>query len=288
MSKRHTAPNDAVVSRRLPAGRQAALAAYLSEVGEVTVAELSERFQVSADTVRRDLDRLDADGVLVRTHGGAMVSTGRRARRDTAFDVRLRMGREVKEAIGRAAADLVADESAVVIGSGTTALAVARNIKAHDLIVVTNNLLVPGALPQGLARDVYILGGAVRVGAQATVGPVVFGSGTRAERGIRCDLAIIGVGGIAPGVGITTSHVGEAEMMAEMMHVSRRVAVLADSTKFGEVLFTQVVPLEQIDVLVTDKEPPQDLAEALAAAGVEVVLPQESADTSIRSPQISA
>ncbi|MFP3713843.1 DeoR/GlpR family DNA-binding transcription regulator [Puerhibacterium sp. TATVAM-FAB25] len=277
MTPHRRAIHEPVSSRRLPAGRQADLAAYVMKVGEVTVADLAERFGVSMDTIRRDLDRLDADGVLVRTHGGAMGAGGR-ARPDTAFDERMRMQADVKEAMGRAAAGLVADESAIVVGSGTTTLAVARNLeRRRDLIVVTNNLLLPGALPPGVARDVYLLGGGVRTAAQATVGPVVFGAGTGAERSIRCDLAIVGVGGVDAEVGVSTSHVGEAQMMAEMMRISRRVAVLADSSKFGEVLFSQIAPLGDIDYLVTDREPSGQLADALGAAGVQVVLPQAGA-----------
>jgi len=260
--------------RRLPAGRQAEVAAYVSSVGEVTVADLAERFGVSMDTVRRDLDRLHADGVLVRTHGGAMGAANH-ARPDRAFAERMMLQADTKEAMGRAAARLVTDHSAVVIGSGTTALAVARNLDQHrDLIVVTNNLLLPGALPRDAVRDVYMLGGGVRISAQATVGPVVFGAATRSERSIRCDLAVVGVGGVDAELGVSTSHVGEAQMMAEMMHISRRVAVLADSTKFDQVLFSQIAPLDAIDYLVTDEEPPAGLAAALADAGVEVVLPQ--------------
>lgn len=272
MPHEHTDPPSAP-GRRLPAGRQAELAHYVSSVGEVTVADLSERFGVSMDTIRRDLDRLHADGVLVRTHGGAMGAGGQ-ARPDRDLGERLVMQSETKEAIGRAAARLVTDHSAVVIGSGTTALAVARSLGQHrGLIVVTNNLLLPGALPKEAVRDVYMLGGAVRVEAQATVGPVVFGGGTASERSIRCDLAIVGVGGVDPTMGVSTSHVGEAQMMAEMMRISRRVAVLADATKFDQVLFSQIADLSLVDYLVTDAPPPGALAEALAAADVEVVLP---------------
>ncbi|MBD7919610.1 DeoR/GlpR transcriptional regulator [Cellulomonas sp. Sa3CUA2] len=259
--------------RRLPAGRQAELAQHVASAGEVTVAELSERFGVSMDTVRRDLDRLHADGVLVRTHGGAMVATGQ-ARPDRALGERMVMQSETKEAIGAAAARLVTDHSAVVVGSGTTTLAAARHLQQHrGLIVVTNNLLLPGVLPREAVRDVYLLGGAVRIAAQATVGPVVFGGGGAGERTIRCDLALVGVGGVDAEMGVSTSHVGEAETMAEMMRISRRVAVLADATKFDQVLFSQIADLSVIDYLVTDTAPRGALARALEAAEVEVVLP---------------
>ena len=264
-------------ARRLRAGRLAELAAYVGEVGEVTVADLADRFGVSMDTIRRDLDRLHADGVLVRTHGGAMGAGGQ-ARPDRAFAERTRLQAETKEAMGRAAARLVTDHSAVVVGSGTTTLAIARHLDQHrGLIVVTNNLLLPGSLPAEAIRDVYLLGGAVRIEAQATVGAVVFGAGTGAERSIRCDLALIGVGAVDAELGVSTSHVGEAQMMAEMMRISRRVAVLADSTKFDHVLFSQVAELSAIDYLVTDERPAGALARALDEAGVEVVLPQNLA-----------
>jgi DeoR family fructose operon transcriptional repressor len=276
MSMQQAFPVEPDISRRLPAGRQAALVAYLHDVGAATVAELSERFGVSADTIRRDLDRLHADGLLLRTHGGALVKGGvPGGERD--FDLRLRIDLDAKETIGKLATSLVADETAVVIGSGTTTLAFARQLGARrNLIVMTNNILIPGELPPECIRDLYLLGGAIRVGQQATVGPVIFGAGTGVERSIRCDLAVIGVGGVDATMGLSTSHLGEAQMMAEMMRISRRVAVLADSTKFGVAMFSQIVPLSGIDYLVTDQAPPADLSDALDRAGVRILVPDRT------------
>ena len=93
-------------ARRLPAGRKADLAAYVAEQGQVTVANLAERFDVSPDTIRRDLDALDADGVLIRTHGGA-ISPQAVPRPDTGVDVRLRLQTAAKDQIGALAAGLV-------------------------------------------------------------------------------------------------------------------------------------------------------------------------------------
>ena len=93
-------------ARHLPAGRKAVLAAFVQEAGEVTVAELAERLDVSTDTIRRDLDRLDRDGILIRTHGGA-VSLQSLPQADTGIDVRLRLQASAKETIGALAATLV-------------------------------------------------------------------------------------------------------------------------------------------------------------------------------------
>jgi DeoR family transcriptional regulator, fructose operon transcriptional repressor len=264
-------------ARRLPAGRKAELAAYVAEVGQVTVARLAKRFDVSADTIRRDLDQLDIDGVLVRTHGGA-VSLSAFPRPDSGLDVRARVQASAKERIGALAAGLVPDGSSLLINAGTTTLALVRHLVDHrDLTIATNSLGIPAELSPKVFRDLYVFGGAVRISAQATVGPVAFPvmPGGR-EVDIRCDIALICVGAVAHESGYSTSNLGEAAMMSQMMSRAAQVAVLADSTKFGRRLFAQVAELGQADWFVTDEQPPDDLAEALRSAGVEVVTPKDA------------
>ena len=259
--------------RRLPAGRKAQLAAYVAEAGQVTVGDLAERFGVSIDTVRRDLDQLSADGVLVRTYGGA-VSLSTISRTDRAVDQRLTLQEEEKEQIATLAAALVQDGSTIMINGGTTTLALARSLRQHrDLTVATNNLLVPGALPPTAIRDIYVFGGAVRALTLATIGPVSFRANGGAELDISCDLALIGVGAIAVDAGYTTSNLAEAAMMQEMISRAARVAILADSSKFGRRLFAQVSELSSADYLITDTMPPPDLRDALAANSVELITP---------------
>jgi len=259
---------------RLPAGRKAQLAAYVADTGQVTVGELAERFGVSIDTVRRDLDQLAAEGSLVRTYGGAVsLSTVSRAT-DRAVDQRLTVQEREKEKIAALAAALVQDGSTIMINGGTTTLALARGLGQHrDLTVATNNLLVPGALPPTAVRDIYVFGGAVRALTLATVGPVSFRANTGAELDISCDLALIGVGAVAADAGYTTSNLAEAAMMQEMISRAARVAILADSSKFGRRLFAQVSELGAADYLITDTPPPPDLRDALSSSGVELLLP---------------
>jgi DeoR family fructose operon transcriptional repressor len=263
--------------RHLPAGRKAQLAAYVAEAGQVTVGELAERFGVSIDTVRRDLDQLAADGILVRTYGGA-VSLTTVFRTDRAVDQRLTVQEQEKEKIAALAAALVQDGSTIMINGGTTTLALARSLGQHrDLTVATNNLLVPGALPPTAIRDIYMFGGAVRALTLATIGPVSFRANTGAELDISCDLALIGVGAVAGDAGYTTSNLAEAVMMQEMISRAARVAILADSSKFGRRLFAQVSELGAADYLITDTAPPPDLRDALKASGVEVLTPTAKA-----------
>jgi DeoR family fructose operon transcriptional repressor len=253
----------------------------VSEVGEVTVAKLAERFEVSLDTIRRDLDQLDADGVLIRTHGGA-ISPSALPSPDTGLEVRRRVQTAAKDRIGALAAGLVEDGSAILVNAGTTTLAVARHLRDHrDLTVATNSLLIPSEISPTAFRDLYLFGGAVRVSAQATVGPVVFSNSLNGnEVDIQCDLALIAVGAVAPVVGYSTSNLGEAAMMREMMDRASRVAVLADSSKFGRRLFAQVAELGRADYLVTNTMPPPDLAEALAHGDVEILTGEGSVPVS--------
>jgi DeoR family glycerol-3-phosphate regulon repressor/DeoR family fructose operon transcriptional repressor len=162
-----------------------------------------------------------------------------------------------------------------MINGGTTTLALARNLRHHrDLTVATNNLLVPAALPPSAVRDIYVFGGAVRSLTLATVGPVSFRVPGGSELDISCDLALVGVGAVSAAAGYTTSNLAEAAMMREMISRATRVAILADSSKFGRRLFAQVSDLGAANYLVTDSTPPPDLRDALAEHKVELITPE--------------
>lgn len=260
--------------RHLPAGRRADLADYVSASGQVTVAMLAERYGVSIDTIRRDLDQLDAEGVLVRTHGGA-VSATTTPRTDRGLDVRLHMQAEEKERIAEVAASLIPDGAVIMLNAGTTTLAVARHLRNHrELTIATNNLRIPAEISPKVFRDLYVFGGSVRSITQATTGPISLKvSAGGGEIDLQCDLALIAVGAVSPVGGYSTSNLGDAAMMAEMMSRASRVAVLADSSKFGRRLFAQVADLGRADYFITDAAPPAELEEALRQNDVEILTP---------------
>lgn len=259
--------------RRLPAGRKAELADFVAQVGQVTVGRLAEHFDVSADTIRRDLDQLHADGVLVRTHGGA-VSLASAPRPGAGVEVRAHVQAQAKDAMGALAASLVPDGASVLVNAGTTTLAVVRHFTDHrDLTIATNSLAIPAALPSNSFRDLYVLGGIVRQSDQATVGPVSFPMPTAAGAvDVRCDIGLIAVGAVSHDRGYTTSNTVEAAMMGEMMSQADTVVVLADSLKFERRLFAKVAELGRASQLVTNAEPPRALRAALEAAGVEILI----------------
>jgi DeoR family fructose operon transcriptional repressor len=256
---------------QLPASRKAAVVELVAEAGQVTVQALAERLGVSMDTIRRDLDALDSEGLVMRTRGGA-VDPSRMPRMDPGLNGRIQVQPAAKERIGAIAAGLVTDGDVLIVNAGTTTLALGRHLREHrGLTIATNNLRLATEVSPKCFRDLYVFGGDVRYAAQATIGPVAFpvSQGGR-DIDIRCDLALITVGGVSTD-GFSTSNLAEAGMMREMIGRAGRVAILADSSKFGRRLFAQIVALEVADYLVTDREPPADLAAALSRAGVEVL-----------------
>ena len=251
----------------LPAKRRSDIARLAKQLGQITVTDMSARFEVSLDTIRRDLDILADQGLILRTHGGAVPSESMAAA-DSPFEQRISARQDAKERIGRAAAKLVAPGETLIVNGGSTAVAFAASLgDLTRLTIVTNNLGLPSAFPASAVANLYLLGGEIRSGAHITLGPVGF-IGTRQ---IAADTAVIGIGGITED-GCSTSRIEEASMIAAMIAAARRTIVIADSAKFGRTGFAVIAPLDQIDVLVTDVEPSGKLREALDAAGVRLVI----------------
>jgi DeoR family transcriptional regulator, fructose operon transcriptional repressor len=251
----------------LPGSRQRRLVDYMRSKGHVTVVELTAMFGVSRDTIRRDLQLLERHGLLTRTHGGALAGDGLVAR-ETAFQSRMAKHTQAKRSIGRAAAGLIREAETLILNGGSTTCCFAAELgKLRDLTIVTNNLMLPPVVARHAARSVYVLGGAYWESAQITIGAVkMFGSSR-----ISVDTAVIGVTGI-DATGVSIGRIEESQATAEMMEAARRVIVFADSSKYGVNAFAHVADFNRIQYLVTDANPPPEIAEALGQAGVEIIL----------------
>jgi DeoR/GlpR family transcriptional regulator of sugar metabolism len=251
----------------IPAQRRAELLKVAKERGAITVTESASQFAVSADTIRRDLDYLADRGLLKRTHGGA-VPIDDVIVPDLPVTQRLISRAAEKGRIARQAAALIADgETLLIYGGSTTRAFVAELGSRRSLTIVTNDLGIPAALTPEIVRAVYVLGGQVLVQSQITIGAVGFPQAGP----ISADTAVLGVGGISER-GLSTSVFEEAAMMAAMATAARRVIVLADATKLGRSVFAQVVPLHEVDVLVTDADPPPQLVGDLRVAGIQIIV----------------
>jgi len=260
---------------RLPARRRADLAEFVQEHGHATIGMLVEAFDVSGDTVRRDLQYLHEQGVVVRSYGG-VVPRDDLARFDPPFLSRARANSDAKSAIAALAATLVSDQQTLIVNGGTTTLALARALKGKkDLTVVTNNLHLPGNIPAGAVSELHILGGQFRMISFATLGPVELSDlqGGRTHP-FHADLAFIGVGGVSGEGGFTGADLRESSMIRRMIETAERAVVLADSSKFGRNAFAHIGELSIADTLITETAPPAEIVSALAEAGVELLIPE--------------
>ena len=184
--------------------------------------------------------------------------------------------------MARLAATLVSDHQTLIVNGGTTTLALARALRdKKGLTVVTNNLHLPGNIPDGAVSQLHILGGQFRMNSFATLGPVELsdphGGQTHA---FHADLAFIGVGGVSGGGGFTGADLRESSMIRHMIERAERVVVLADSSKFGRTAFAQIGELSIADTLITEKAPAAEIGAALAEAGVELLIPEAAEDRS--------
>ena len=249
---------------RLPARRRADLVDFVEEHGHATVSMLVEALDVSGDTVRRDLQYLHEQGLLVRSFGG-VVRRDQLARFDPPFLTRIRANSDAKTTIAQLAATLVSDRQTLLVNGGTTTLALAGALKGKkDLTVVTNNLHLPGNISADAVSQLHILGGQFRMKSFATLGPVelpdVQGGRTHA---FHADLAFIGVGGVSDEGGFTGGDIRESSAIRHMMERADRIVVLADSSKFGRTAFAHIGDLSIADVLITETAPTANIRAAL-------------------------
>lgn len=266
---------DAPALKSLPAGRKANLAAYVYKQGQVTVTELAEHLSVSADTIRRDLDELSSENILIRTHGGA-ISPTLIPKPDSNLDTRTGVQIARKEAIGKAAASLISNNSVVLMNSGTTVLAVVKALSNHTgLTIATNNLYITNELKATSVRALHIFGGTVLLSSEATIGPVTLPTAGGENLEIECDIALIAVGGVSIDGGYSVSNFAEASMFREMMKRAKKVAILADATKINIKHFARLSDLSEANYFVTDIDPPKEIKNALIEANVEIILPKK-------------
>jgi DeoR/GlpR family transcriptional regulator of sugar metabolism len=247
--------------------RQEYIARIVEEHGRARVADLATRFEVSRVTIRKDLAALEGQRRLVRTHGGA-VAIGRGAER--AFDVRERIQRAEKDAIGREAAAMVVDGESVALDASTTALALARHLKERGswlhLTVITNGLRIASELAGHPGITVAMPAGFVRWEALSLVGPL--GAGLFEK--VNIQRAFMGAAGFAIDAGLSDATEEEAQIKRLMVESATEVVGLVDHTKWGRTAFATFCRTADLTAVVTDREAPTAMIQELRRSGVEV------------------
>jgi len=253
--------------RMLVEERRRTILQMLDEQGSVMVEELAERFSVSSVTVRADLAALERTGRLVRSHGGAVKPQVY----DMPLGVKETLHRREKTRIGQAAAKMIRDGETVLLDSGTSTAALAREVKVlplRALTVITNALNIAMELAGLRHVRVIMLGGMLREMSYSLVGP----HAEQILERFHVDRLFLGVDGVDPEVGLTTPDVLEARLNALMIRVSRQVIVVADSSKFGRRSLSKIADLEAVHKVVTDRKISAEMLRALKNANVEVMV----------------
>ncbi|WP_159498556.1 DeoR/GlpR family DNA-binding transcription regulator [Microbacterium sp. 18062] len=255
--------------------RYDAIERILHADGRLAVVDLAQRFDVTTETVRRDLAELERRGALTRVHGGA-VAAARSSIRETAIGDRVREHSEAKRSIAaRAVATLGPGfRGSVFVDAGSTTAAVAAALPLHlrdtagSARVVTHSIALAPTLADADGIDLSIIGGHIRGVTAAAVGAAT----VAAVSGLRPDVAFVGTNGLSAGFGLSTPDPEEAAVKTAIVEAARRVVIVCDASKFERELLVGFAPLSAIDALVTDAPPPEPLAGALADAEVEVLI----------------
>jgi DeoR family transcriptional regulator of aga operon len=233
----------------------------------VLVKDLARRFQTSQMTIRKDLEFLDGQGVIQRTHGGALpLRAG--ALLDPTVREKEKLHRKQKTKIALAASRLVEEGQSVLLDSGTTTMAIARALKGMAQLTVITNALNIAAELAGTHIDVILTGGMLRKNSFSLVGPLA----ERTLRQLSADVLFLGVDGFDTKAGLFTPNLLESEVNRAMVEISRRTIAVCDSSKFGRRSLCNIMPVTMVHEVITDKQIPKADLAALKDAGIEVTL----------------
>jgi DeoR/GlpR family transcriptional regulator of sugar metabolism len=255
------------VKRMLSEERHQTILDLLNSHGSVTVADLVARLGVSEMTVRRDLDALKRMGLLRRVHGGAVGAQGRSY--EPPFLSRSAKHGNEKKRIGQAAASLVNNGDSIILDVGTTTLEVARHLaKKRNLTIVTPSFRIASLLAEQPDIRLILTGGILRPGELSLVGNLA----ERAFQDFFVDKLFLGTGCIDFEAGLTEFNLEDAMVKKAMLRSAKEIIVVADASKFGQVAFAAIAPLNAVNRLVTDASLDPVTHTHLQAENIEVIL----------------
>jgi DeoR family glycerol-3-phosphate regulon repressor len=253
--------------------RQQQILALAKKSGSVIVDDLATQFDVTPQTIRKDLNDLCDNRLLTRTHGGAMLSSGVE---NMAYEARRQIASAEKQKIGRLAASLVPNNCSLFINIGTTTEEVARALVHHEgLLVITNNIHVATILTPCPRIEVFIVGGIVR----RSDGGIVGEQTVDAIRQFKVDYAVVGVSAIDEEGALLDFDYREVRAAQAIISNSRNVMLVADALKFSRSAPVRIGHLSDVDMFVTDQPPPEPVLDLCKHKGVRVELAGHSEHT---------
>jgi DeoR family glycerol-3-phosphate regulon repressor len=235
--------------------RQTDIVALAKSEGRVSVEGLADRFGVTPQTIRKDLNDLCERGVLQRYHGGAILASGTA---NLGYEARRKLATEEKRRIGLKAASLIPDSSSLLINIGTTTEQVAAALRSkHGLLVITNNMNVANILQGYEQIEIIVAGGVVR----HLDGGVVGEAAVDFIRQFKVDYAVIGTSAIDEDGTLLDFDYREVKVAQAIMNCARRSILVADRMKFDRTAPVRIGHISQLDYFVTDAQPPQRLCD---------------------------
>ena len=247
--------------------RQKQILSLLTRQGRLSVAEIVKQFAISEATARRDLESLASSGKVQRVHGGALAAE--QAPPELTILERQSEQPDEKIHIGRAAAELIADRETIFLGSGTTVLEVAKNLRNRkNLTVITNSLAVLNALAAIEGVTVISLGGMLRESELSFIGHIT----EQALTEIRVDKVIMGTRGVSLEHGLTNDYLQETLTDRAILKIGREVIIVADHTKVNRVSTVLLAPLKTMGTFVTDSKVDKKFIQALKKQGFQVIV----------------
>lgn len=258
------------MKNEIPAERRAKILDFLRVNGIVRVDELSESLNVSVITIRRDLSTMEEEGLLERTHGGA-ISTNLQIKEPSYMD-KDRKNIPSKTRIARKAVSLISEGETVFINSGSTTSLVMKELAAiPSLTVITNNVGALSSLEIRPDSELIITGGTLRHGTSCLVGEEVL---NRLNK-VHPTTSIIGVDGISFKMGLTSHNTHEAAVSRKMIDQTRgQVIVVADSSKLGSLSQHYIGELSELDILITNELPDDSVVQDFTSLGIKLIIPE--------------
>ena len=246
--------------------RRNSILAELGSEGKIVVSELSQRFGVTEETIRRDIEKLSKEGLATKTYGGAISNISLAI--DLPYNVRKSVNVMEKQYIAEKVASMINDGDRIMLDSSSTAIYVVRRIKnKKNITLITNSVEILFELADKTNWTILSTGGTMKEGSFSLVGPTA----ERMIRGYHVDMCICSAKGIDERLGITDSNEKDSEMKQAMFASAEKRVLVLDNTKFDAKSFVKVCNISDVDIIVTNEKPSQNWISTISNNGVKLV-----------------
>ena len=246
--------------------RQREISVILHENGSVKVNELSEHFNVSEATIRRDLQEMESKKLLKKTHGGAVKIDVTNF--EPSFMDKKDERSEEKHCIAKYAAGMIKNGDTIILDSGTTTLELCKNIIAENITVITNSIDIAAELTSRSDVKLILTGGMLRPTTRAMVGYVC----EKMLKNFRVDKVFLGANGVSLTSGVTTPDITEAQAKKAMISSSNKVILVADSSKLENICFSVICPITEVSTIITSGDISKEVSNDFIRQGIEFIV----------------